>query len=144
MLDQIRSNFNFRFRLLNSVQLFLCPSGSTPPCDRAFWSFVEKTSIKQDLKRKVCKFSDVVFALTQTDGPPVDEALSQVDIFVKSLNQTDLWSDVPTPKDQVWDQDDIFVRSSGHADLWSDVPLPQAQDLWSHVPPPPRSGFGSG
>ena len=40
------------------------------------------------------KFLDVLFAL-KSDGPLIDEALGQVDIFVRSLDQADLWSDVP-------------------------------------------------
>ena len=31
----------------------------------------------------------------KSDGPLIDEALGQIDIFVRSLGQTDLWSDVP-------------------------------------------------
>ena len=50
------------------------------------------------------KFSDVVFAL-KLDGPPVDEAFGQVDIFFRSLGQADLWSDIPlveASSDQEW------------------------------------------
>ena len=40
------------------------------------------------------KFSDVLFAC-QSDGPPVVEVSGQVNIFVRSLGQAELWSDVP-------------------------------------------------
>ena len=51
---------------------------------------------------------------------PIGEALGQVDIFVRSSGQADLWSDVPTIS-EVSGQVDVFVRSLGQADLWSDV-----------------------
>ena len=64
---------------------FLCAYKKTHPVS----SFVEKASVKQDLKCKVCsKFSDVLFALSQTDCPIV-EVSGQVDIFVRSLDQDD-------------------------------------------------------
>ena len=44
--------------------------------------------------QSVFKFSDVLFAL-KSDGGPTDVALDQVDIFLRSLDQADLWSDVP-------------------------------------------------
>ena len=44
--------------------------------------------------QSVLKFSDVPFALKSDGPPPVDEALGQVDFFVRSLGQTDLWSDL--------------------------------------------------
>ena len=54
------------------------------------WSFVEKTSVKQDLKHKsVFKFSEVLFAL-KSDGPPTVQVLGQVDIFVRSWAQANL------------------------------------------------------
>ena len=36
----------------------------------------------------VFKFSDFLFAL-KSDGPPIDEALGQNDIFVRSVGQAD-------------------------------------------------------
>ena len=51
----------------------------------ADWSFV-KTSVKQSMKHKVCSNFQMSFLhLSQT--PLVDEALGQVDIFVRSLGQ---------------------------------------------------------
>ena len=135
------------------------------------WSFVEKTSEKQSIKRKVCSNFQMSFLplvrwtplwmklrvrltflsdlwVRWTFGQmylPLGEALDQVDIFVRSLGQTDLWSDVP-PIGEVLGQ----VRSLGQAELWSDVPptigkaLSQVDifvrslgqtDLWSDVPP---------
>ena len=80
--------------------------------------------------------------------PPIAEALGQVDIFVRSSGQVDLWSDLPpvetfhgqvwyyieqavlgwplvrcTLQDQASGQVDIFVRPSGQSDLWSDILL---------------------
>ena len=46
---------------------------------RAYQLFVEKTSAKQSMKCSVFKFSDVLLHLS--DGPLIDEALGQVDIF---------------------------------------------------------------
>ena len=51
---------------------------------------------------------------------PIGDASGQVDMFVRSLGQADLWSDVP-PIGETLGQVDIFVTSSGQADLWSDV-----------------------
>ena len=42
---------------------------------------------------RVFKFSDNLSALSQMDSH-ADEALGQVDIFVRSSSQADLWSDV--------------------------------------------------
>ena len=44
--------------------------------------------------QSVFKFSDVLFAL-RSDGPPIVEVSGQIDIFVRSLGQADLWSDIP-------------------------------------------------
>ena len=74
-----------------------------------YWSFIEKSSVKQDIKCKVFKFSDILFAL-KSDGPPVDEALGQVDIFVRFLGQADLWSDVP-PVEASTGQEWYYFRS---------------------------------
>ena len=60
--------------------------------------------------QSVCKFSDVLFAISQMD-PPVDEALGQVDILVRSAGQADLWSDVP-PYVMHW------LRLTFLSDLW--------------------------
>ena len=49
--------------------------------------------------------------------PPVDEALGQVDIFVRALDQADLWSDVPPQRHLVTKSGTL-----GQTDLWSDVP----------------------
>ena len=43
--------------------------------------------------QSVFQFSDALFVLRQMD-PPIDEALGQVGMFVTSLDQADLWSDV--------------------------------------------------
>ena len=54
--------------------------------------------------------------------PLSSEASGQVDIFVRSLDQADLWSDVPLSSEasgQFWH---FFFRSLGQADLQSDVP----------------------
>ena len=76
--------------------------------------------------QSVFKFSDVFFAL-KSDGlhPPIDEALSQVDIFVKFLG---LWSDI-LPSRGIWwpvvvlhQVSLTFGKPLGQADLWSDVP----------------------
>ena len=47
-----------------------------------FWSFIEKTSVKQDPKPQVCsnKFSDFLFAL-KSDGPPSRGISGQLDIW---------------------------------------------------------------
>ena len=41
--------------------------------------------------------------------------------FVKSLDQADLWADVP-PMIRLWVRLTFFVKSLGQADLWADVP----------------------
>ena len=57
------------------------------------WSFV-KTSVKQNMERKVySNFQMSFFNLSQM--APIVEVSGQVDIFVISLGQADLWSDVP-------------------------------------------------
>ena len=75
--------------------------------------------MKQHLKCKVCPNFQMSFL--HLDGPPVGEAFGQVDIFIRSLGQADLWSDIP-PIGEALGQVDIFVRAFGQADLWSDVP----------------------
>ena len=85
-----------------------------------YWSFIEKTSVKQELKCKVCSKFQITF-LHSLRWTPIGEALGQVDIFVRSLGQTDLWSDVP-PIGEASGQIVIFVRCLGQADLWSEVP----------------------
>ena len=67
-----------------------------------------------------------VRSLDQTDlwphAPPVGEALDLIDIFVRSLGQADLWSDVPPPPvSEASGLVDIFVRSLCQTDLWSDI-----------------------
>ena len=54
----------------------------------SFWSFIEKTSEKQDLKCKVCSNFQMPF-LHLVRQTPLDVALDQVDIFVRSLAQAD-------------------------------------------------------
>ena len=96
--------------------------------------------------QSVFKFSYVLFALRWT---PIGEALGQVDIFVRSLGQADLWSDLPPSMIRLQVRLTFFVRSVCQADLWSDVPpviklwvrltffvksLGQT-DLWSDVLP---------
>ena len=80
----------------------------------------------------VLKFSDVLFALSQMDTP-IDEALGQVVIFVRSLGQADLWSDVPPSHRGIWWPRVVlhqvsltFGQPLGQADLWSDVPPVEA------------------
>ena len=52
--------------------------------------------MKQDLKHKMfSNFKMFFLHLSQMDTP-VYKGLGQVDIFVRSLGQADLWSDVPT------------------------------------------------
>ena len=59
-----------------------------------YWSFV-KSPVNQSMKCKACSNFQMSFLhLSQTDSP-IDEALGQVDIFLRSLGQADLWSDIP-------------------------------------------------
>ena len=51
--------------------------------------------------QSVFKFSVVLFAL-KSDAPTIDEASDQVDIFVRSLGQADLWSDIPPGRNILW------------------------------------------
>ena len=51
--------------------------------------------------QSVFKFSDVLYALSQT-YPPVVKVSGQVDIFVRSSCQIDLWSDRPPNRDISW------------------------------------------
>ena len=67
----------------------------------ADWSFIEKTSVKRDLKCKVCSNFHMSFLHLDRWTPTVEEALSQVDIFAKSLGQADLWSDI-CPRTRLW------------------------------------------
>ena len=100
--------------------------------------------------QSVFKFSDVLFALSQMDLP-MDEALGQVDIFVRSSGQADLWSDVSS-RIRLWVRL-TFGYAMGQADLWSDV-LPRIRQveilgrLWVRLVfgqiYPPGAGFGSG
>ena len=73
-----------------------------------YWSFEEKTSVKQDLICIVCANFQRTF-LHLVSWTPTDEASGQVDIFVKIFGQVDLCSDVP-PKDE----------ALGEVDIWSD------------------------
>ena len=64
-----------------------------------------------------------------SDIPHINEALRQVDIFVRSYSHTDLWSDVPP-----WLRH-LVAKSgttSGQAGLWSDVTLGR-DILWPRV-----------
>ena len=49
--------------------------------------------------QSVFKFSENLSTLSQME-PPIGEAWGQIDIFVRSLGQADIWSDVP-PQDEV-------------------------------------------
>ena len=108
------------------------------------WSFVEKTSVKQDLKHKVCSNFQISFLHLVRWTLPIGEALGQVDFFVRSLGQADLWSDVPQGRDILWpsvlllQSGWLLVRCTpqgwGFGSGWHLVRLDQA-DLWSDVPP---------
>ena len=77
------------------------------------------TSVKEDLKCEVCSNFQISLLQSQMD-PPVDEALGQVDIFVRSSGQTDLWSDVPH---RIRIEVRLtFGHTLGQTDLWSDIP----------------------
>ena len=92
--------------------------------------------MKQELKLVACSNFQITF-LHLVIWTPQDEASGQVDIFVRSSGQVDLWLDVP-PIGEALGHVDIFVRSLGQADFWSDVPPPGEAlgqvDLWSDVP----------
>ena len=60
--------------------------------------------------QSVFKFSDVHLHLSQRD-PHIDEALGQVDFFVRSLGQADLWSDI-TPSRGIWWPGVVFHQVS--------------------------------
>ena len=47
------------------------------------------------MKCKMCSNFQMSFLHLGQMDPPIDEASGQVDIFVRSLGQADLWSDVP-------------------------------------------------
>ena len=59
------------------------------------------------------------FLHLKSDGPPIVEDSSQIDIFVRSLGWADLWSDIPP-----WWRHLMatFGTTSGQAELWSDIP----------------------
>ena len=63
--------------------------------DVSHWSFVEKTSVKQDLKRNVCSNFQMSF-LHLVRWTHIVEASGQLEIFDRSLGQADLLSDEPT------------------------------------------------
>ena len=69
--------------------------------------------------QNVFKFSNNHLHLVQMDLP-VDETFGEVDIFVRSSGQADLWSDVP-PRVGLWVRS-TFGQTSGQTDLLSDVP----------------------
>ena len=77
-----------------------------------YWSFVEKTSVKQSVKCKVCSNLQVFFSHLVIQTAPIVKVSGQVDIFVRSSGQAALWSDVP-PIVKASGQVDIFVRSLG-------------------------------
>ena len=83
--------------------------------------------VKQSMKHKMCSNFQKSF-LHLVRWPPIVEALAQVEIFVRSSGQADLWSDVPHIV-EASAQIDIFVRSVGPADLWSDVPYTTYIDI---------------
>ena len=60
----------------------------------ANWSFV-KTSVKQSMKGKVCSNFQMSFFALKSDGHLVNEVLDEIDIFLRTFGQADLWSDVP-------------------------------------------------
>ena len=102
--------------------------------------------------QSVFKFSHNLSALSQMDPPHTDEVSGKVDIFVRSLGQVDLWSDVP-PRMRLWVRL-TFGQTFGQADLWSGV-LPDRDILWLSVlllqvrltfvrHTPPQWGFRSG
>ena len=91
------------------------------------WSFIEKTSVKQDLQCKVC--SNFQISLLHLDRwTPIDKALGQVDIFVRSSDEADFWSDIP-PSIRLW----LWLTFS---DLWARLTFGQTYT--------PGSGFGAG
>ena len=75
------------------------------------------------MKCTVCSNFQMSFLhLNQMDSP-IDEALGQVDIFLRSVGQADLWSDVP-PARGIWWQRVVLCQVSltfghhvGQADL---------------------------
>ena len=98
--------------------------------------------MKKDLKCKVCSNFQITFLHLVRWIHPVGKALGQVDFFVRSLGQADLWSDGPlvvTSYSQV-------CSYLSQVDLWSDIPPVVTScgqvcsyfsqvDLWSYVPP---------
>ena len=82
-----------------------------------YWSFLEKTCEAKHEMESVFKFSDVLFALGHMDHPIV-EVSDEVDIFVRSSGQADVWSDVPPVETSCG----LVCNYFGQDDLWSDVP----------------------
>ena len=72
--------------------------------------------------QSVLKFSDVHFAI-KSDRPPIDEALGQVDLFVTSLGQANLWSDILPGSQHLVAKTGIMLDPVG---LSSDVPPVEA------------------
>ena len=82
-----------------------------------YWSFVEKASVKQHLKCKVCsKFQKTFLLLVR--WTPHRLGFGSGWHFVRSLGQADLWSDEPPGRDICGQVCYYF----GQADLWSGVP----------------------
>ena len=75
-----------------------------------FWSFVEKTSVKQDLKCKVFKFSDNLSVLSEMD--PLQMRLQ---VWLTFLS--DLW--VRLTFGQKYPQDEALGQVDIRSDLWS-------------------------
>ena len=116
--------------------------------NRIYWSFVEKTSVKQEHNLVVCSKLQITF-LHLVNVPPLQMRLWVRFTFGQTLGQVDLWSDVP-PRMRLWVML-TFGQTLGRVDLWSDVParmrlwvrLTFGQtsgqvDLWSDVPPKMR------
>ena len=106
-----------------------------------YWSFVEKTSVMQDLKCKVCSnfqitflhlvrvtfFSDLWLRLIfEPPGSGFSSDWHLVTLWV-GLTSGQLYP--PRMRLQVRL---TFIHTFGHADLWSDVP-PGIDILWSSV-----------
>ena len=83
------------------------------------------------MKHKVCSNFQMSFLHSSQMETPVDETLGQVDIFLRSLSQADIWSDVPPGRGIYWPRVVLlqvsltFGQPLGQSDLSSDVPSPQ-------------------
>ena len=127
LLKGLRRNHSFVSKILETISVSYIMSTIREVL------LVLKTCEAKHEMQSVSKFSDVLFALKPV-GPPVDEALGQVDIFVRSLGQANLWSDIPPSRSIWWPRVVLcqvsltFGQPLGQVDLWSNVPLVEASN----------------